>query len=188
MDIVKRVISRRFFFRRRLISLLINFTVFLFFILLYKKWFHSKENIYNYDVLKSFNVESSVNITQNKVQICNNKNVCSFWGPGYWRKNQLQKEHIYYNVKTIKVPMGMNVFLITQNEKRLSIYMGITICSYQDVCNFVAKLKISGKREKIFLFFFDFFTMLLIGSLYFIANLRLALDQIAQFSKSLLLR
>ncbi|KAF0483987.1 glycosyl-transferase for dystroglycan-domain-containing protein [Gigaspora margarita] len=111
------------------------------------------------EIRNNFRVESLVNISLNKVQICNDNNIISFLEPKYWKESDLQKEHIYHNIRTIHVPVGMNVVLVTQDDKRLSIPMGFTNCTGQEFCNLVARLDIS-------------------------ADLRLALEQIAEFNEN----
>nr|CAG8506651.1 11654_t:CDS:10 [Entrophospora candida] len=90
------------------------------------------------------------------IQICNGNDVCSLWEPGYWRNSDLQREHIFHNVKSVNVPLGMIVVLITHSDKRLIMPYGFSDCKERDICSFVARLDIS-------------------------ANLRLALDQISKY-------
>ncbi|CAG8567532.1 12508_t:CDS:2 [Dentiscutata erythropus] len=111
------------------------------------------------EIRNNFRVESLVNISISKVQICNDNNVCSFWEPKYWKDSVLQREHIYHNIRTIQVPMGLNVDLVTRDDKRLSIPMGFTNCAGQEFCNLVSRLDIS-------------------------ADLRLALEQITEFNEN----
>nr|CAG8436661.1 9340_t:CDS:10 [Entrophospora candida] len=94
--------------------------------------------------------------TELTVQICNGNDVCSLWEPGYWRNSDLQREHIFHNVKSVNVPLGMIVVLITHSDKRLIMPYGFSDCKERDICSFVARLDIS-------------------------ANLRLALDQISKY-------
>ncbi|CAG8552450.1 11385_t:CDS:2 [Racocetra persica] len=135
--------------RRRLVLVCLILSLpFLFFL----TWINSNSALA--EIQNNFRVESSVNISFNKVQICNDNNVCSFWKPKYWKDSDLQREHIYHNIRTIQVPMGMSVVLVTQ-DKRLTIPLGFTNCTAQEFCNLVARLDIS-------------------------ADLRLALEQIAK--------
>ncbi|RHZ57000.1 hypothetical protein Glove_395g77 [Diversispora epigaea] len=145
-----------FIYRRRPISILIF--LFLFFLIWNK--LTTKTNKFQ-EIQKSFKVDSLVNnVTNenNKVIICNNNNKCSSWEPKYWKDNDLKRESIYHDVKTIKVPLGISMYLVTEENKRLLIPMGFTNCTDQEICKFVTSLDIS-------------------------ADLKLALEQIAKFSE-----
>lgn len=138
-NIFKYIIS--FTYRQRPISTLIIF--FLVFLI----WNRFRITNKFQDIQKLFKVESLVNVTNenNKVIICNSNNECSSWEQKYWKENDLKREYIYHDVKTIKVPLGMSVYLITEENKRMLMPMGFSTCKDPEICNFVARLDISGE-------------------------------------------